>query len=108
MKIAMVAQHATPLRTRDARADACHVRDDDELSQLTQTLADLGHQVTVYAEKLHPDQPASGSLGHGVRVEHIPAAMSRRPEPTRPASSATPSCWPACPRSPAAAAPLVA
>ncbi len=70
MKIALVAQNATPLHPR---AGSGPDRDDIGLSELTRTLAGQGHQVTVYAQKNLPDQPAQAELHAGVRVEHINA-----------------------------------
>jgi len=68
MKIALVAQNATPLHPR---AGSGPDRDDIGLSELTRQLAGQGHQVTVYAEKNLPDLPDQAELHHGVRVEHI-------------------------------------
>jgi glycosyltransferase involved in cell wall biosynthesis len=62
MKIAMVAQHATPMRPDGAG-----------IAELAETLARQGHEVTVYARKPHPGMPDIAELGHGVRVEHITA-----------------------------------
>ena len=70
MKIAVVAQNATPL---NPRADSGPDRDDIGLSELTRQLAGQGHQVTVYAQKNLPDQPDQAELHDGVRVEHINA-----------------------------------
>ena len=70
MKIALVAQNATPLHPR---AGSGPDRDDIGLSELTRKLAGQGHQVTVYAQKNLPDQPAQAELHAGVRVEHINA-----------------------------------
>ena len=70
MKIALVAQNATPLHPR---AGSGPDRDDVGLSELTRKLAGQGHQVTVYAQKNLPDQPAQAELHAGVRVEHINA-----------------------------------
>ena len=64
MKIALVAQNATPLHPD---------RDDLGLSELTRKLAGQGHQVTVYAQKNLPDVPDQAELHDGVRVEHINA-----------------------------------
>ena len=52
MKIALVAQHATPLRPR---AGVGPGSDGIGLSELTRGLATHGHQVTVYAEKGQSD-----------------------------------------------------
>jgi D-inositol-3-phosphate glycosyltransferase len=70
MKIALVAQNATPLHPR---TDSDPDRDDIGLSELTRKLADQGHQVTVYAQKNQPDQPDQAELHAGVRIEHINA-----------------------------------
>ena len=76
MKIALVAQHATPLRPR---AGSGPESDDIGLSELTRKLADHGHKVTIYAQKQQPDVPDRAELGDGVRVEHIDAGPV--PEP---------------------------
>lgn len=68
MKIAMVAQHATPMRPGNAG-----------IAELTEALARQGHKVTVYARKQHPDMPDVAELGHGVRVEHISAGPAGQP-----------------------------
>ena len=56
MKIALVAQHATPLRPRTGSGPDS---DDVGLSELTRKLAAHGHQVTVFAQKHQPDLPGS-------------------------------------------------
>jgi len=68
MKIALVAQNATPLHPR---AGSGPDRDDIGLSELTRKLAGQGHQVTVYAQKNLADLPDQAELHAGVRVEHI-------------------------------------
>jgi D-inositol-3-phosphate glycosyltransferase len=78
MKIALVAQHATPLRPRGGSGPDS---DDIGLSELTRKLADHGHQVTIYAQKQQPDVPDRAELHQGVRVEHIDAG----PVPATPA-----------------------
>ena len=70
MKIALVAQSATPL---DPRAGSGPDRDDIGLSELTRKLAGQGHQVTVYAQKSDPGLPDQAELHAGVRSEHIDA-----------------------------------
>ena len=70
MKIALVAQNATPLHPRTGPGPDS---DDIGLSQLTRKLAVQGHQVTVYAQKNHPDLPDRAELHDGVQVEHINA-----------------------------------
>ena len=74
MKIAIVAQHAAPLRPC---ADGTGPRPDDAgLTDLTRVLARQGHQVTVYCEKRHADLPDRAELGDDAWVEHV---ASRRP-----------------------------
>lgn len=68
MKIALVAQHAIPLRPRTGSGPDS---DDIGLTQLSRMLAGHGHQVTVYAQKHAPDLPDLATLDAGVRVEHI-------------------------------------
>jgi D-inositol-3-phosphate glycosyltransferase len=70
MKIALVAQNATPLHPRTGPGPD---RDDIGLSELTRNLAGQGHQVTVYAQKNDPSVPDHAELHAGVRVEHINA-----------------------------------
>jgi glycosyltransferase involved in cell wall biosynthesis len=73
MKIALVAQNATPLHPR---AGSGPDRDDIGLSELTRKLASQGHQVTVYAQKTLPDLPEQAELHEGVRVTHIDAGST--------------------------------
>ena len=70
MKIALVAQNATPLHPR---AGSGPDRDDIGLSEFTRKLASQGHQVTVYTQKNLPDLPEQAELHEGVRVKHIDA-----------------------------------
>ncbi len=70
MKIALVAQNATPLTPR---AGSGPDSDDIGLGELSRKLADHGHQVTIYAQKQQTDAPDRAELGDGVRVEHIDA-----------------------------------
>jgi len=70
MKIALVAQHTTPLDRRDARQDPERAR----LRELTRCLAEDGHHVTLYSEKTSPSLPDRAGLCDGVRVEHIGSA----------------------------------
>ena len=70
MKIALVAQNATPLHPRTGSGPD---HDDIGLSQLTRKLAVQGHEVTVYAQKNQPDLPDQADLHDGVRVAHIDA-----------------------------------
>jgi len=76
MKIAVVAQHATPLTPR---ADGTPRPDDTGLTELTRALARQGHQVTVYAQKHQAGVPDHAELSDGVRVEHIPAGPVGKP-----------------------------
>ncbi len=78
MKIALVAQNATPLQPR---AGSGPDRDDIGLSELTRKLAGQGHQVTVYAQKKLADLPDQAELHAGVRVEHIDAGPVAATEP---------------------------
>lgn len=73
MKIAMVAQHATPLRPHGNDYCLSPRPDDVGLTDLARVLAKQGHPVTVYVRKLDPDLPDRTELGDGVTVEHIPA-----------------------------------
>ncbi len=77
VKIAIVAQHATPLRPC---ADGSGPRPDDAgLTDLTRVLARQGHHITVYCEKRHADLPDRAELGDGDRVEQVtPNAATRR------------------------------
>ena len=78
MKIALVAQNATPLHPRTGSGPD---RDDIGLSELTRKLAGQGHQVTVYAQKKLADLPDQAELHAGVRVEHIDAGPVAATEP---------------------------
>ena len=79
MKIALVAQNATPLNPRVGSGPD---HDDIGLSELTRKLAGQGHQVTVYAQKSMADAPRSIWL----------AARSASSPNTGSASPTTPSC----------------
>jgi D-inositol-3-phosphate glycosyltransferase len=81
MKIALVAQNATPLHPR---AGSGPDRDDIGLSELTRELAGQGHQVTVYAQKNQPGQPDRADLHNGVRVAHIDAGPTLAAAGTEP------------------------
>jgi D-inositol-3-phosphate glycosyltransferase len=70
MKIALVAQHATPLRPRTGAGPDS---DDIGLSELTRKLATHGHQVTVFTQKHQPDLPDQAELHAGVQIRHIDA-----------------------------------
>jgi len=68
LKIALVAQNATPLHPRTGPGPDS---DDIGLGQLTRKLAGHGHEVTVYAQKNDPGLPDRAELHEGVQVEHI-------------------------------------
>jgi glycosyltransferase involved in cell wall biosynthesis len=67
MKIALVAQHATPFPSDGASKPG----DDLRLRELSQNLARKGHRVTVYAGKRHGTRPDEARLAPAVRVEYI-------------------------------------
>ena len=71
MKIAVVAQHATPLHPRSGFSPRS---DDDVLRELTTALARQGHRVTVYVQQRRPAATGRADLGNGLRVEHITVA----------------------------------
>src|ERR1700683_3304695 len=70
MKIALVAQDATPLHPRTGSGPDS---DDIGLSELTRCLSGEGPQVTVYAQKHQAALPDRAELDGGVRVVHIDA-----------------------------------
>jgi D-inositol-3-phosphate glycosyltransferase len=70
MRIALVAQHGSPLTPApDANTDAQNAA----LTSLAGALADLGHRTTIYARKDSRDLPGSAILAGGVTVEHLTA-----------------------------------
>src|SRR3984885_10388115 len=72
MKIALVAQHATPLSSDDAgQVSEARVR------ELSRSLASKGHRVTVYAQRHSAALPERAELEPGVTVEYIGQADSR-------------------------------
>jgi glycosyltransferase involved in cell wall biosynthesis len=73
MKIALVAQQATPV----ASAGASEVGEDVRLRELSRTLANKGHRVTVYAQKHDSAAPDITELHPGVHVEYIGPAVKR-------------------------------
>jgi glycosyltransferase involved in cell wall biosynthesis len=67
MKIALVAQHATPVPgDSDKQAG-----DDARLVEMSRSLAGNGHQVTVYARRTSASLPARAKLAPGVSVEYV-------------------------------------
>src|ERR1700729_4048835 len=70
MKIALVAQHATPLssgNTDDGTGQASESR----LRELSRSRASNGHRVTVYAQRHASTLPERAELEPGVAVEYI-------------------------------------
>ena len=74
MRIALVAQHATPLTTGNT-ADRGQA-DGSRLRELSRSLASNGHRVTVYAQR-HGSTPERTELEPGVTVEYIGPADGR-------------------------------
>jgi glycosyltransferase involved in cell wall biosynthesis len=75
MKIALVAQHATPLAS-----DSVGQADDSRLRELSRSLASKGHRVTVYAQQHGASRPEPGELEPGVSVEYVGPATDHRGE----------------------------
>jgi D-inositol-3-phosphate glycosyltransferase len=70
MRIAIVAQHGSPLTvTTNPHADA----QGSAVTSLAQTLARQGHRITVYARRDAAGLPDSAILARGVTVEHLTA-----------------------------------
>ena len=67
MKIALVAQHATPVPGDSAK----QAGDDARLVEMSRSLAGQGHRVTVYARKDCAAAPAKAELEPGVQIELI-------------------------------------
>ncbi|HEX4833487.1 MAG TPA: glycosyltransferase [Trebonia sp.] len=76
MKIALVAQHTTPLAHDGTPREAERAR----LQELTRSLAAGGHEVTLYAQKTDQALPDKADLCDGVRVEHIGAGDQKADE----------------------------
>ena len=68
MKIALVAQHSTPVPTA---TDATTAGDDATVVEMSKSLAGQGHQVTVYARRNGTTLPERADLAPGVRVEYV-------------------------------------
>ena len=66
MKIALVAQHATPVPAGPGKPG-----DDPRLRELSRSLAGKGHHVTVYAQRHGTALPDKAQLEPGVHVEYI-------------------------------------
>jgi len=65
MKIALVAQHATPVPGESEQQP-----DDSRLLELSQSLAGKGHRVTVYARR-RGTAPERADVGPGVTIQYI-------------------------------------
>jgi D-inositol-3-phosphate glycosyltransferase len=74
MKIALVAQHSTPVPAADGAAAAAG--DDARLVEMSRSLAGEGHRVTVYARRNGATLPARADLAPGVSVEYVGPADS--------------------------------
>jgi glycosyltransferase involved in cell wall biosynthesis len=74
MKIALVAQHSTPVPATDSTTPA--VGDDAQLVEMSRHLAGQGHQVTVYARRDGRSLPERANLAPGVSVEYVGPADS--------------------------------
>jgi glycosyltransferase involved in cell wall biosynthesis len=74
MKIALVAQHSTPVPAADGGAPAAS--DDARLVEMSRSLAGEGHQVTVYARRNGTALPERAGLAPGVSVEYVGPAGS--------------------------------
>ena len=68
MKIALVAQHSTPV---PAAARTAAAGDDARLVEMSRSLAGEGHQVTVYARRTGRQLPERADLAPGVSVEYV-------------------------------------
>jgi glycosyltransferase involved in cell wall biosynthesis len=74
MKIAVVAQHATPARPRSSSSPR---PDDAVLQELTNALSRQGHRVTVYtAYARGTEVPGKADLADGLRFEYLPIAAT--------------------------------
>jgi glycosyltransferase involved in cell wall biosynthesis len=77
MKIALVAQHSTPV---PCNSDKTTVGDDARLVEMSTSLAGQGHQVTVYARRNGKSLPERAKLAAGVSVEYVGPADSSADE----------------------------
>jgi len=73
MKIALVAQHSSPVPGDD---DTPTGGDDARLVEMSKSLAGAGHQVTVYARRNGKALPERARLAPGVEVEYVGPADS--------------------------------
>ena len=72
MKIALVAQHSTPV----PGASTATAGDDARLVEMSKSLAGEGHQVTVFARRNGTELPERARLADGVSVEYVGPADS--------------------------------
>src|SRR3984957_12449036 len=70
MKIALVAQHATPMSCGPMSDDTGQANE-SRLRELSRSLASNGHRVTVYAQRHASTLPERAELEPGVAVEYI-------------------------------------
>ena len=75
MRIALVAQHGSPLTP----APDPNLRT-AELTSLARALAGLGHRITIYSRKDSRDLPGSAIVARGVTVEHLSPADQMVPD----------------------------
>ena len=73
MKIALVAQHSTPV---PGNSDSATAADDARLVEMSKSLAGEGHRVTVYARRNGQQLPERAELAPGVGVEYVGPAHS--------------------------------
>ena len=74
VKIALIAEHTTPLAAHRGEAtcgDSVHI------ASLSRQLAKLGHRVTVYARKSTEDPAGRSRMGRGVHADILPAGPER-------------------------------
>jgi glycosyltransferase involved in cell wall biosynthesis len=70
MKIALVAQHSTPVPGEADTTDTA-AGDGARVVEMSRSLAGAGHQVTVYARRNGQPLPERASLADGVSVEYV-------------------------------------
>ena len=70
MRIALVAQHGSPLTPAPDPAAGAQT---EAMTSLARALAGLGHRITIYARKDARDLPGSAIVARGVTVEHLAA-----------------------------------
>jgi D-inositol-3-phosphate glycosyltransferase len=70
MRIALVAQHGSPLGSAPGASTGAQAA---AMTSLARALAEQGHRTTIYARKDSRDLPGSAILARGVTVEHLTA-----------------------------------